>query len=297
MTKSIDLKEMQIETTYPWEVTSVTWWNKISLMFPSTTITEHPSTDKSACWGAVGSSTIRWGTWEEPCPPCQVTDIQTSDLAADPVVACELPSAPRGLGPGAPGKHCFRQWSMDERVLVDVQISEEKFQHIIGRKKEKVWLHWRGQEEQLGLTYTIPLLRQYSMRSGEVSACEFSHGGKWEPVHGHLASPDAEDAHFSLTPSRVLNCELHEWGVGRNRESSGRDSKGMEDPQNLLAALWTPPRSLPARCWERLACRPPQLAHSTPQCSVCLTHTHLILWLVPCVCLQWQWQEQDLADK
>lgn len=179
MTKNIDLKEMRIETAYPWEVTSASRWNKISLIFPSTTIIWHPSTDKSAFWGAVGPSTIRWGTWEAPCPLCQVTDIQTSDLAVDPVVACELPSAPRGLGPGAPGKHCFRQWPTNERVLVEVQISEEKFQHIIGGKEKKKFgcIGEGKRNEQLDLTYTIPPLRQHNLRSGEISACDFSHGG------------------------------------------------------------------------------------------------------------------------
>lgn len=52
-------------------------------------------------------------------------------------MACELPSDPPGLGPGASGKHCLRQLPMDKRMLVEVQVSEEKFQHVIGEKQNK----------------------------------------------------------------------------------------------------------------------------------------------------------------
>lgn len=44
-----------------------------------------------------------------------VIGLQTSVLAVDPVVACELALGPLGCGPRAHGEGCLRQLSMDKK--------------------------------------------------------------------------------------------------------------------------------------------------------------------------------------
>lgn len=89
----------------------------------------HPSTDKSATVRDIESSSICQGTQKEPYPPlCWVKDMQTSVLAMDPIVACDLALAHLGHGPGFPGDNCHRQACANESNLVEIR-SAMKFQH------------------------------------------------------------------------------------------------------------------------------------------------------------------------
>ena len=121
-------KKTAIETN-TWGVTSARCPNKKFLThIPSSTITTwHPSMEKSAFVGAVGSSTIHQGTWAESRPLVHwVIDIQTSIVAVDPAMECELTPPPLGCGLGAPGEHCLRQLPMDKRASVEVQESSRE---------------------------------------------------------------------------------------------------------------------------------------------------------------------------
>lgn len=75
---------------------------------PWTTKIHHPSTDKSAIEGAMGSSTIYQGIWEESCQPMHgVIGRQTPLAGVDPASIHEPAPAPLNHDLEAPGKHCL----------------------------------------------------------------------------------------------------------------------------------------------------------------------------------------------
>ena len=113
------------------------WWNKMSLFLSLLpTVIQHLSMDKSAFVGAVGSSTIHQGAWEESYPPvCQVIGVQTLIPAVDPALACEAALDPLGHNPGGPGEHSLRHSWMRE-PLWKSRFPEEKFKHTVGEKEK-----------------------------------------------------------------------------------------------------------------------------------------------------------------
>ena len=77
----------------------------------------------------------------------------------------------------------------------------------------------------------------------------------------------AKEAHFSLTLSRVLNHELHDWGAGRSWKKKIGLLEGIKGTQILLTVLQTPSRSLLMSCWGHFTCvsqAPPALFASHP---------------------------------
>lgn len=79
----------------------------------STTTVWHPSRDRSALVGAVGSSTPCQGTWEESHLPMHwLMAIQTLISAVDPEVACEPALAPLSHDLGVPGE---QSWTVTPR--------------------------------------------------------------------------------------------------------------------------------------------------------------------------------------
>lgn len=135
-------------------------------------------------------------------------------------------------------------------------------------------MHWRGQEVRtawLDLHHPSPKATQLKVRRdlslwflswGKVRACAWAPG-----------LPRCWRSSFLSHP--IQSTELWTaWPGGWEETGRVADrTQGMEDIQSLLTALWTLPRSRPTKYRERLTCRSPQLAHSTPQCSACLTHT------------------------
>lgn len=93
-----------------------------------------------------------------------------------------------------------------------------------------------------------------------------------------LASPDmqysAKEAPLSLTPSRVLSCDLHDWEAGKRRgERHTGIWQGIKEMQILLTVPWLHQEAYP---WATRAPSPwsPQLGNGYPQGSTYLTHTH-----------------------
>lgn len=71
-----------------------------------------------------------------------------------------------------------------------------------------------------------PLPQGDTAKCREIFSAVISPTGESECVSEHVALPAvwdaAKGAHFSLTPYRVLNCELLDWG----QEASGRAADG-----------------------------------------------------------------------
>lgn len=90
----------------------------------------HPSTEKSAFVGVVGSSTICQGTLDE-------SGNRHTDLSpyCGPCSGLCLALALLGHSLEAPGKHCPRQSATDERTFVRSRFQVEKFQYNVGAKK------------------------------------------------------------------------------------------------------------------------------------------------------------------
>lgn len=95
--------------------------------------------NRSAFEGAVGSSTIHQGAWEESCPPLhQEIGRQTSVTAVDPAEAAELALASLSLSPGAPENSDLDDHSWMREPLMKFRFPEEKFQ-----------LHWSKKDTSL----------------------------------------------------------------------------------------------------------------------------------------------------
>lgn len=93
-------------------------------------------------------------------------------------------------------------------------------------------------------------------------------------IWSHKPKGWAREAHFCLTPSRVLEDELCDYGVGRGWENGRRDSQGaltrlrsysLHHRLHQEACPWATGRPYP---------QIPQQAHTHPQHSMHLTHTH-----------------------
>lgn len=97
----------------------------------------------------------------------------------------------------------------------------------------------------------------------------------------HLTSSVVRDAawkvHFSLAPSRVLNCELHHWGGGGEQEEAKWAADRIfriEGIWSLLTVmLWTPSSSPCMSCRRYLACGFLHWLMGTPSAPH-HTHTH-----------------------
>lgn len=127
-----------------------------------------------------------------------------------PCLALALP----GRSMEAPKKQQHRQSPMDKRAFEEVQISSGEVPAQCWMKKKMNWMHRGGYAEQCDSTCITLYPTQHSLGPGEIfSACEYSCGGnernEWAPGFPSYAGP------FSLTPTRVLTCELHYWRVRR----------------------------------------------------------------------------------
>lgn len=161
----------------------------------------HPPRDKNAFVGAVASSTRCQDTWEESHPTMlQVTSTWTTVPAVN------------GLQPlSAVGKNHLKKLPTDERTLVEVQFSSVEIQHTNGEgKKKKKSVSLNTLERVRGTVWLYsyhPSLQMAKLRAERSWPWFFP----WWKVRASEcpASPAvwnaAQKAHFSLTPSRVID--------------------------------------------------------------------------------------------
>lgn len=134
----------------------------------------------------------------------------------------------------------------------------ETFQHIIGAKYEIGHIHE-------GKRFSLTLTNSSHPQGGTTAQCPRSPsqtvicpaGRKWECVSEHPVSPAvweaAKKAHFSLSLSRVLKSELHNWGTVSIWAWNGiyqRDTDDTNYIRNSTGRLTT-------SHWGRLTCRSP----------------------------------------
>lgn len=194
----------------------------------------------------------------------------------NPTVAHEPAPATLTCSPETPVKHCLRQSPIDESLCGSTSF-QQRSTSTSGAKK--VSLH---ELERVRITICLnlhhpslkakrDLLDSWFLPRGKMSVCE------WAPI-----SPSVQDAatqaNFSLTPSRLLNHELHDWqwkGRGENLEDCqigfSEDIKGNES-YKLQHRLYQ--EAHPPAVGDALPLDFPQLVHGHPQHSTCLIHTH-----------------------
>ena len=170
------------------------------------------------------------------------------------------------------GRHCFRQSPKDERDFVEVQVSGgEVLAHCwsknvcldtVERVKRTTWLYPHK---------ASPRVAQLRAKGEHFSLRFLLWGKQWEHVSEYLASSvvwdAAKEAHFSLTPYRVLYHELHDLGMGKGWRVAGRTQTRHKRLWILLTLLWTPSKAHWWAAGNASSMDPPQLAHRH------LTHT------------------------
>ena len=198
------------------------------LSLPPPTKFQHPSMNKSAFVGTLGSSTIHQGIQESHPPMCWIIGRQISVPTVDPALTCEL--TPSFLGCGL---ECLENTDLDHHPRTRkpwwTSGFPEKFQHTIWTKKIRVWIIGVGKRNNLTLLESPPFPKVAQLRAERAHlSLWFLPLGKRRASDEYPASPAVQDAakeaHFSLTPSGVLSWELHDWwgqGVGDKWEKTG----------------------------------------------------------------------------
>ena len=143
----------------------------------------HPSMDRSAFVGAVGSSTK--GPRQGSCSPeHQVIGRQPSV----PAVARELAPAPLGHSPGNPGEHSCRQWPTDKRAFVEIQVScREVLAHFWSKKNPMNLDTLEIVRGQFDFTNITPPQGGTAQRQETFLAHNFSCRRKWEGPSSHTS--------------------------------------------------------------------------------------------------------------
>lgn len=151
----------------------------------------------------------------------------------------------------------------------------ETFQHIIGAKYEIGHIHE-------GKRFSLTLTNSSDPQGGTTAQCPRSPsqtvicpaGRKWECVSEHPVSPAvweaAKKAHFSLSLSRVLKSELHNWGTVSIWAWNGMYQRDTDDTnyiRNSTGRLTHKPLRTPHL-------QIPWLAHGHLQHSVTFMQTH-----------------------
>lgn len=196
----------------------------------------HPATYKSVFVGAMRSSTICQGNWEQSWSPVhQEIGIPTSVSDADPAVAHEMTSTPLGYNLGLLGEHCLRQSPMDERTFVEAHVSSEEVPLHHWSKIYKFGSIGEGKRNNLTLLLSPLPLAQLSARwdllvpwfllQGKVRACEWILGTssaawdhKKEPssnsgAEGHYEWNEknaVESIDKKMNPAEDILCELED---------------------------------------------------------------------------------------
>lgn len=270
------------------------WQHKASLVNPLPTTNKNLASiyRQSAFVGALGSSTICQRTWKFLSPTRSVISRQILVLTTDTVVACKSTSALPYHGLGALGQYCLKQSLTGERAFWKSRFPEEKFQHTT-RKKKQTHTHKFG-SIAMGKRNSLTLPASYFLMAAQLKAernipnhdffCEGEWVCEWTSPACMSVQVAGKRVYCSLTPSRVLNHELINWG-GRKRpgeQQVGTLSQGaFQRMWILLSALQTPSSSLPVSYWQQLTLQHPLTG------SVFLTHIPTItttLWLALCDC-------------
>ena len=178
----------------------------------------HPSTDK----GSVGSSTIHQGT--PRVMATHVADNRHRDLCPSPVpamVAHEPSPGPFSHGLGVPGKFCLRQLPMDKELFLKFRFPVEKSQHATEGKNANL----NALEGEIRGTIWFylhhPFLKQPSSGSRDTVSswpviCPTGEESVWVDTWLPYMQDATKKAHFSLTPSRVIDSRTM-WLEGRKR--------------------------------------------------------------------------------
>lgn len=149
---------------------------------------------------------------------------QTLVLAVVPAVAYEPAPIPLGHSSGSPGEHSIRQSSMTKRPFVGVQASSREVPAHHWRKKKKptnldalervrktIWLY---------LHHPFPKCHSSVPRETSwiynPSCKEF----RWVLTFPNYVGCCQGSLYLSLIPSRLQSSPLHDWGLGKDWESS-----------------------------------------------------------------------------